>query len=519
MSEPERGSETKRLFRNTLAQSAPVASTFVLSFILAPIMLSRLGLAQFGVWAVTGALAQYASLLDLGITNSLSRFVAVHEASGDRRGVEEVVGIGLIVAVLVGALMLTAAALVAPLVSDALGVLSVGQMRIVLLCSAGIAAFYLFSAVLGSVPIGLRRMGPPNVAASIGNVVNFAFSIVALALSAKLPVYAVANVAAAFVTFLLAVGALTYVWSTPFARRPSIPHAREVVSFGFKSQLINLAELVNSQTDKLIIAGILGARTAGAYEIGNRVVQGVRSLGLITLAALIPTASADLVRRGIAVIHEYFARYTVRTLAISLPIFGALSVGAPYLIVAWLGELPSDTVPIILLLSTTYAVSMTTGVAMTLTMSDGHPGVVAQTAVIVVVLNVAATLAAAPLFGLWGVLLATVGAQIVASSIFLVRFHRRYSLGVNAFVEAVARPFAVSVIAAVPFALWYLLAAQVPSGRGPAIVGVICTSGIYALACWIAESRLALLPEKLRVTALARRLLARRHRDVGIEAR
>lgn len=503
-------SETKRLFGNTLAQSAPVVSSFALSFVLAPLMLSRLGLAQFGVWAVTGALAQYASLLDLGITNSLARFVAVHEAGGDRRAVEEVVGIGLIVATLVGVLMLAAAAAIAAPVSDSLGVLGTGQMRIVLLCSAGIAIFYLFSAVVSSVPIGLRRMGPPNVAATVGNVANFSFSVVALVLSSKLPVYAVANVSAACVTFLCSLGSFVYVWSRPFARRPRGSHAREVLSFGFKSQLINLAELVNAQTDKLIIAAMLGARTAGAYEIGNRVVQGVRSLGQITLLALIPTASADIVKRGRAVIYEYFSRYTVRTLAIALPIFGSLSVGAPYLLVAWLGELPPDTVSIIVLLATTYAVAMTTGVAMTLTMSDGHPGVVAQTAVIVVVLNVSATLAAAPLFGIWGVLLATVGAQIVSSAIFLVRFLRRYALRAPDFLDAVGLPVAVTLVAALPFAAWYFVAPEIPSGRGPALIGVICTSGLYAVACWLVESRLELLPEKLRAAAIRGRLLAGR---------
>lgn len=513
MSESERSSETSRIFGNTLAQSAPVVSSFVLSFILAPIMLSRLGLAQFGVWAVTGALAQYASLLDLGITSALARFIAVHEANGDRRGVEEVVGLGLIVATVVGILMLLAAALIAPLVSGSLGVLATGQMRIVLLCSAAIAAFYLFSAVVGSVPLGLRRMGPPNVAATIGNLTNFSFSIVALALSSELPAYAVANAAAAGVTFLLAVASFVYVWSRPFARRPGGAQAREIVSFGFKSQLIGLAELVNAQTDKLIIAAMLGARTAGAYEIGNRVVQGVRSLGQITLLALIPTASADLVKRGRAVILEYYSRYTVRTLAIALPIFGSVSVGAPYLLVAWLGELPPDTVSIIVLLATTYGVAMMTGVAMTLTVSDGHPGVVAQTAVLVVCLNIGATLVAAPLFGLWGVLLATVGAQVVAGTVFLARFHRRYSLGAPAFVDAVAKPVAVSVAAAVPFALWYLLAATTPSGRAGAIVGVVCTSGVYAVVCWLVESRLRLLPEKLSFAAIRRRLLAGRRRE------
>lgn len=504
--------ETRRLFRNTAAQSAPVVTAFVFSFVLAPVMLSRLGLAQFGVWAVTGALAQYARLLDLGITNSLSRFVALYEANDDRRAIEETVGIGLLAAAAVGTFVLAAAALAAPLVSDVLGVLDAAEMRVVLLCSAGIAVSSLFVAVLNAVPVGMRRMGPPNVAMTVGNVVNFAASVIALALSTELATYALANVGAALVGLLLTLVALLYVWSAPLVSRPRFGRAREIVSFGIKSQTVTLAQLVNVQTDKLIIAAMLGPRTAGAYEIGNRIVQGVVSLGLLTLSALIPTATADLVKRGKQVIAEYFSRYTVRSLAIALPMFGAVCVSAPYLLVAWLGQIPPDSVQIIVLLSLSFAVSMATGVAMTLTMSDGRPGLVAQTAILVVTLNVAATLAAAPLFGLWGVLIATVVAEVVASIVFLVRFNRRYALGFGVLAEGVAWPAAVTLLTALPFALWYLAGGPVPDERAPAAVGVLATGGLYSLVCWVVESRRGLLPERLRMESVGRLLPILRRR-------
>lgn len=494
--------ETRRLFRNTAAQSAPVVTAFVFSFVLAPIMLSRLGLAQFGVWAVTGALAQYARLLDLGITNSLSRFVALYEANDDRRAIEQTVAIGLLAASVVGAAVLAAAALMAPLVSDLIGVLDAGEMRVVLLSSAGIAVANLFVAVLSAVPVGLRRMGPPNVAMTAGYTTNFVASVAALVLSTELTTYALANLGAALVGLLLTAISLAYVWSAPFVGRPSLGRAREIVSFGLKSQTVTLANLVNVQTDKLIIAAMLGPRVAGAYEIGNRIVQGIVSLGLLTLSALIPTATADLVKRGKGVIAEYFGRYTVRSLAIALPMFGAVCVSAPYLLVAWLGEIPPDSVQIIVLLSVAFAVTMATGVAMTLTMSDGRPGLVAQTAIIVVTLNLAGTIVAAPIFGLWGVLIATVAAEIVASVIFLFRFNRLYGLGARVLADGVVRPTAVAVLAALPFGLWYLLGADLPDERGPAAIGLLATGGVYALVCWVVEGRLGLLPERLRLGSL-----------------
>jgi O-antigen/teichoic acid export membrane protein len=494
------------IFRNTLAQSSSLTTAFFFSLLLAPIMLSRLGIAAFGVWAVTGALAQYFRLLDFGITSSLSRFVALYDAQGDRRAIEELVGVGLFAASCVGLAMFAAAALTAPLVSDVLGVLDADEMRLVLISAAGITLSYLFGAVIAAVPIGLRRMGPPNVAAILGNLANFVFSVVALVLSTELVVYALANLAAAILGLAIVAASLLWVWERPFARPPTVQRGRTVLSFGVKSQLVTLADLVNLQTDKLIIAAMLGPSVAGAYELANRAVQGALSFGTMTLSALIPTATADIVERGRQVIVEYFTRYSVRSLSIALPLFGTLCVSAPYLFVLWLGEVPHDADQIVVLLSFAFAINMTTGVPMTLSVSDGHPGLVAQTAVVLVVLNITLTAAAAPIFGLWGVLLGTVAAQLVASGIFLLRFRRRYAVRASAFRAAFVEPTAVAVLVAVPFALWYALGGPVPESRAPALLGAAATGGVYALACWLIESHRGLLPEKLRVGWLRQRL-------------
>jgi O-antigen/teichoic acid export membrane protein len=509
VSEEPKDRKEASLFRNTAAQSAPTVILFSLSIVLAPIMLSRLGLAQFGVWAVTGAIAQYARLFDFGVTRSLARFVALYDAEKDRRGIEEALGVGLAAVAVLGALVLAGAALAAPLLSDNLGVLDEGEMRIVLLSSVGILISALFADVINAVPVGLRRMGPPNVAGTIGGLVNFVASIAVLLASTELAAYAVVNCAAAVLGVVLAIVSLLYVWSAPYFSRPKLGRAREIVNFGVKSQMITVAELVNVQTDKLIIAAMLGARTAGAYEIANRVVQGALAFGTMTLSAMIPTATAEIVERGKGVIGDFYSRYTKRSLAIALPIFGVLCVSCPFLLVAWLGERPPETDQIVVLLSLAFAASLTTGVAMTLVMSDGDPGLVAQTAFLVVVLNVSSTLIVAPIFGLWGVLIATVSAEVVASGVFLFRFHRRYGFGWSDFRAAVGPPVALTVLTAIPFALIYAVGVEIPTTRGPALLGAIATGGTYAVICWLVGSRLGMLPEKLSSGWLRMKLMAR----------
>jgi O-antigen/teichoic acid export membrane protein len=503
------GKHKPGLFRNTLSQSAPTFVNFGLSFILAPIMLSRLGLAQFGIWAVTGALAQYARLFDFGITRSLARFVALFDAQDDRRGIEEALAVGVAAVAVLGAIIVVAGVLAAPLLSDVLGVLDTAEMRVVLLSSCGILITALLVDVINAVPIGLRQMGPPNVAATLGGVVNFIASIAVLSQSSELTSYALANFGAAVFAVAFALVALLKVWQAPFLSRPNRRRAREIVSFGLKSQAITAAELVNVQTDKLIIAAMLGPRTAGAYEIANRVVQGVLAFGTIALSAMIPTATAEIVERGKGVIEEFYARYTRSSLSIALPMFGGLCVSCPFLLVAWLGERPPDTDQIVILLSVAFSASLTTGVAMTLVMADGHPGLVAQTAILVVVLNVVSTIAVAPFFGLWGVLIATVAAEVTASTVFLVRFHRRYGFGWRDFRHAVGPPLILTVVVAIPFALVYLIGVEIPTSRLPALAGALATGGTYGVICWLIASSLRMLPQKLSYGFLRAKLTAR----------
>src|SRR3712207_5538933 len=181
------------IFRNTVAQTAVLFTAYAFSFVLAPIMLARLGLTQFGVWAVTGAFATYAGLMDLGITRALGRFIALHHARGDRRALEQTFTLGLLAVTVVWLVASIAAFLAAPAVSAALDdALAPGEMRIVLLSSLGIAATNAWRNVMRAVPHGMEQFVTPNLAEMAFNTTNFVLSVVALALSRELAVYALA---------------------------------------------------------------------------------------------------------------------------------------------------------------------------------------------------------------------------------------------------------------------------------------------------------------------------------------
>jgi O-antigen/teichoic acid export membrane protein len=487
------------LFRNTLAQSTTTITSMIFSVILAPIMLSRLGLAAFGVWAVTGAFATYATVFDLGITRALGRYVALYDASGEERKLRECVGLGLLAVTIVGAVVLAAAYLVAPLFADSLGVLDTADMRIVLLCSAGILTSMLFKKVLNSVPHGLRRMVPPNVTSTAGNVVNFVFSVGILLVSSSLVDYALVNFLAAFLGIFGALASTLYVSRPLPVAWPSRETTREVLGFSIKVQVPWIADMVNQQTDKLVIAFLIDVKVAAAFEIAGRVTNAVKAVGVLTTSAMVPTATAYIVERGRQAVPAFHLRYSRMSVALAFPLFVVVCVSAPALLFAWLGEIPDTTEAVLIVLSVSHFFGLAAGVAVTLAMGAGRANMLALTAALSAALNVVLTVAFAPLFGTWGVLAATFVSIAFGAIAFLRNFHREFGIRGREFLAAIAPPTALAVGVGVPFGL-YALAFMELDSRLQAAVMLAAVTLLYGAIYWVLASRLGYLPARLTLS-------------------
>jgi O-antigen/teichoic acid export membrane protein len=497
------------LFKNTAAQSANLLTAYLFSLLLAPLMLSRLGLVNFGVWAVTGALATYMGLADFGITRSLARFVALYDVEGDRRAIAECIGLGLLAITGVTALAVLAALLTPPLFAGSLHAIGIGQLRLVLLCSVAIFSFTSYRRVLNAVEIGLRRMVPPNIANVFTNVVNFGFSIAALLVHPTLVAYGAANAASYLLGVGAAIASVRHVWGSVPVAWPSRTRAREIAGFGIKAQVLGLADIVNLQTDKLILAFAVGVRATAAYEIAARVVVAFRSIGILTISAMIPTFAAHIAQHGRQTLPRLYRRYTGMTVALAFPVSALACVTAPLLLKAWLGEVPERAAAVVVLLTLAYLSNLTCEVGMNIATGDGRPGLVASNSILAAGLNVVLTVALAPLLGFWGVLVGTAVALSLGSALFVLRFHRAYGLPLADYVRAVARPAMLSLGLGAVLALWRPIFGWQNLSRLDAGLAVLLIGAAYCAVYWPLASHLKMLPERLSLRlALLRRAAA-----------
>jgi O-antigen/teichoic acid export membrane protein len=427
----------------------PTALGYLLSFLSAPIIVAGLGIHQFGIWALTGAIAQYIWLMD-GFGPSVSRFIAVHE--GERRVSGEYIAIGALSATVVGAVAFAGAVAGAGVLSRTLHGISTSNMRIVTVSSAVLAFSGCLATVAAAFAVGRRHMIAPNLALSMGAVINFIASVGSILLGAGLPGYAVANATAGLLSALLvAILVIRSERGIPIAW-PARKRVTGFLGYALKYQLMALSTLINYQTDKIVIAFSVGPSAAGAYELANRVAAAARQVGVYPTTALLPTLTADMSRFGIDHIRRRYARLTEVTSTFAFPPLMLAGALAPILLGAWLSNVPPYSTAVLAALSLAYIANVSSGVGYVLGAAAGDPGIAARAAAGTAVANLAFTAALAPLFGIWGVLGGTVTALTGGALVQVVMIHRRFSLPLNIYFAAVIPPLRVCVMLAVPVA-------------------------------------------------------------------
>jgi O-antigen/teichoic acid export membrane protein len=491
------------LGRNTVAQSAPSILGYAFSFFLAPLMLSKLGLRDFGIWALTGGIAQYGALLNLGAGQAASRFVALYEddstAVGEYLGVAYAATLGVAIALIAGAL------LGANLVAQAVGGVTESQMRLLLLCSVVIMVSTMLAQIVVAYPVGLRRMVPPNIALVVGACINFVASGVALLVHPTLSTYAMANAAASVAGVVVTIVVVLSVEGRIPLRLPTRSRAKELLGFSVWSQVSVVAYLVNYQTDKIVIAFAVGPAAAGAYELANRVAAAARQVGVYTQSALMPTMTADIVRGTGHKVTESYARLTERTIGLAFPVLCFVAAMSAPILRVWLGHVPQFSAVVLTALCAAYVANVATGVGYCLAFAFGDLKNIARVSAATATGNIALTVLLAPLWGVWGVLAGTVVALTVGNLVQVAVVQKRFAIPASAFVDAVGPTLVACVGLAAPLAILALTGAL--TSRWSAALAVVAGGGAYFAVYLLWAARNEVLPGSIarRLGVLGRR--------------
>jgi O-antigen/teichoic acid export membrane protein len=294
------GSLARRIARNMISRSARHFVSALVGFILIPMFTKYLGAAQYGVWVLAQSVVSYLSLLEFGLTTTLTRHLAAAKATGDYNQANRILGQLATMMWGVG-FLITLGAIIGSLLLPHIFKLEPDQARLFQW------AFLLIGiqAALGVITnIWEGAMGAAedyhvlNGLYIFAALARLAYSVVLLKLGYGLLALLCAQFVVIGIVWLL--DHLYMKWRYPqLSFRPrwfGWKEAKPLAKFSGAVFLSHIAGLLANDTDKVIAGIFLGPTAVAVYQVGYKLYDLARTLFANSVGVLMPTAAALFAR-------------------------------------------------------------------------------------------------------------------------------------------------------------------------------------------------------------------------------
>jgi O-antigen/teichoic acid export membrane protein len=313
--------------------------------VVVPLVIGYVGIARYGAVEAVWSLGPWTSLAGLGTGLALMNGLTDRYVDGDRHAARRLVA-SLLVAAIVGTSVMFAMALTAVLLTDPrrlfdLGTESIGVARAMVLAVVGGGLIAVVSALSGSIYGAYQEPHRNNLWDGAGKLATIGAVWLAVRLDFGLAGVAFAFIGAAGIVRAINLSILlTLEKPWLFPRRGDIDAGamRTLLVSGLGFVALQFASMAIVQSDRLVVAVLLGTKDMGPYAVVSRVLTAAYGVVMLVLSPLWP-AHGEALRRG----DVAWVRRTVTwSLAVGLGLIGVvgavLIVAQKPLLRMWLGS-------------------------------------------------------------------------------------------------------------------------------------------------------------------------------------
>ena len=479
-----------RVAANVAVGTVSQILAIVIGLFTTPLILGQLGQVDYGVFALVGSLSAYFGILDFGIGGGLTRFMSFYHERGDTQRISTFAVFGLLFYLVLGAVLLLPLLAIAPALGRFLRLPADLQPQFPGLLAAILGLFigWSIAGVIGARLTAAHRL---DLAAYANVAGSLAFALLVFVLLPSMPT--VGGVFACMAGQLLVVMVTLWIANRrvngALVTRPlrwQWSDTRELFVFGLWTQLAGVTAVVNLEADKAIISRAVGVASVTPYQVANRLALLSRALPLQLLSSLLPAVTAR-VSQGIAPdeVAGLYARTARQLMIPTLVIAGFVAAAADPLLRLWLGQHMPDAASLCMALVVSYAINNVTGAGTTVLRAQGRPQLETFYGVLSAVLNVGLTIALIGRFGLNGVVMGTIGGNVIGSGVFMLLFHRREGI---AWWPSIGHWLVrlVLAVAGAGLAAHYLLAAIAGGTSRLALLPPVAAAGLVYLSLVLA---------------------------------
>jgi O-antigen/teichoic acid export membrane protein len=451
-------------------------SDYLFSFVVFAVLARKLGPAEFGVFALAVAFAEFGKILPTaGLVNALSRARQVSAEMADTV-FWATLGLSCLVAVMT--------ALVARPVAAAVGAPAVAPLLTALAMILPVTA-----AGATHITLKLRNFGHKSMASRsvVSGVLGGAAALTAAyagwgawSLVVQRAVTEVAGTAMAWQAYRWVPG-----------RRYSAGILRDLAGFSASMTVTSFLFIALVRVQDLIIGRLIGTAAVGVYRTAWRTVDLI-SVGVILPFSQVSLPALTRLQDDLPAFRKAYLRILAVSSALAFPAIIGFAVLAPYAIPLIFGEQWTESAEIAQVLGF-MAVPFTLNRFAGPTLATlGRSGTLAKIAGLQVALTVAMTVAAAP-FGLTAIAAAYVLRAYLLLPVQMLALKRYSGLGYGATLGAIAPALLTAMLmAAVLLSLNHLVGGRFQH-RGIYLIFMVCTgAAVYGAALLLFARRFVL---------------------------
>jgi O-antigen/teichoic acid export membrane protein len=310
-------------------------------FVLTPFILKQLGDAIYGLWALVGSVVAYGYLLDFGITEAVTKYVAEYRTRGEGERASVMVATGLWTNAGVGLLIVLVSVLLAPVFTSIFDISPTKQELALLLfrLAGATVGISLPCATTAAVLRGLQRFDLINLVVVTATLTTAGGTALVLLLGGGVIGLAYIGIVT---TLLIQILSIWFIYRIApelrygrFALSGS--HLKVLVTYSSSLFLMNLGGYLESRSDELVIGGFLPISAVTAYSLARRLSTLPQTLTEQFLTLLLPMASELHAKEDMAQLRSLYVVSTRVTLAIFLSMSMALVILVKPLLNAWVG--------------------------------------------------------------------------------------------------------------------------------------------------------------------------------------
>lgn len=489
-----------------------VAASLFTGILLSPYLIRKLGPEGYGLWALSFALVEYCTFLDLGFRSAIVKYVAHYRALEEPLGINRVVNTGLVYSSLVSIAIFVSTVVVSGYLHRFFKVSPAYEHSfriLIILISLSWCVGFVFG-LFGACLEAIQRFDLYNKATVVATVARAAGTAILLYLGYGLIGIGVLTVitqctgyALYFILFRRTVS--TFRVSPLFA---SVETLRMMGKFGIHTFVVNVSSLLLNQSPPIMIGHFFPAAFVGFYQLPMKLIQytsdAVAKIGIITNAN-----AAELHARGDSRVLSQLAVYSNRySLTLFMPLALVFWVFGDRIFQLWVPSIAQYSAPLlpILLGGYMFAIVAQYSSGMLLQGLGRHQrfarGLLVESVAVVILL-----IFVTPRFGIVGAAWVTSVCMVLNRGIFAPWLvSREFKFSLLYFVHSI---YTWPVVAAIPSAAFaYLLRITILPGNNwfqLFAAGALVASVYFGLAFFVClppehRSRLAgLIAQKLNL--------------------